>query len=275
MIRLLVDSASDIESSNKITVIPLSIHINNQTYLDQVDIQHDKFYKMLENTETFPKTSQPSPNAFVKVFEEIKANGEECICILLSSNVSGTYQSALLAKNIVDYEKIYLIDSLTGSYCVELLANEAQKCINEGKSVTEIIDILESLKKRTRIYLSVDTLEYLYRGGRLNKVSAMIGNITKIKPIITVTREGTIEVATKGVGLFRTMNEMIHIIQKEEIDENYNVYSIYTTYSENIEKFEKKLSANEIKLTNRKQLGPVVGSHLGPKAFGIMYISKN
>lgn len=276
MIRLLVDSASDISINNtdNIKVVPLSVTINDKTYLDGYELGHDEFYEMLTSSETFPKTSQPAPQAYVEAFEEAKETGDTLLCILLSSGVSGTYQSALLAKNIVDYDKIYLVDSLTGAYGVKLLVDEAEKMIKEGKTIEEIVDQLEDLKRRTRVYLSVDTLDYLCRGGRLDKKSAVIGNIVKIKPIITVTREGTIGVVGKAVGMVRAMGNIIDIINEEEVDKNYAFYTIYTAGTTNVEKLEKKISNNGTSITERVQLGPVVGTHLGPEAFGVIYITK-
>lgn len=276
MIRLLVDSASDISILNQenIKVVPLSVTINEKTYLDGYELGHDEFYEILTNSDTFPKTSQPAPQAYVEAFKEAKKAGDTLLCILLSSGVSGTYQSACLAKDIVEYDNIYIIDSLTGAYGVKLLVDEAQKLIKEGKSIEEIVAHLEDLKNRTRIYLSVNTLDYLHRGGRLDKKAAVIGNIVKIKPIITVTREGTIGVAGKAVGMVRAMGSIIDIINKEEVDTNHGFYTIYTAGTTNIEKLEKKLKGNGTAITERVQLGPVVGTHLGPEAFGVIYITK-
>ena len=177
MIRILVDSASDIPASNEdnIFVVPLSVQLNGNDYIDGVNLSHNQFYELLKSTEEFPKTSQPSPQAYLNFFEEVKKSKDELICILLSSGVSGTFQSGCLAKEIVDYDKIYLVDSLTGAYGVKLLVLEAQKLIQEGKSAKEIVEALEILKQKITIYLSVDTLEYLSKGGRLDKTAAFIG----------------------------------------------------------------------------------------------------
>lgn len=276
MIRLLVDTASDISINNtdNIKVVPLSVTINDKTYLDGYELGHDEFYEMLTSSETFPKTSQPAPQAYVEAFEEAKEAGDTLLCILLSSGVSGTYQSAVLAKSIVEYDNIYIIDSLTGAYGIKLLVDEALKLINEGKTIEEIVEQLEDLKGRTRVYLSVDTLDYLSRGGRLDKKAAVIGNLVKMKPIITVTREGTIGVVSKAVGIVRAINSLIDIVNTEGVDTNHGFYTILTTGSSNVEKLEKKLAANGTSVTGRDQLGPVVGTHVGPEGFGVIFIAK-
>ena len=276
MIRILVDSASDISITNSenILVVPLSVHLNGQDYLDGVELTHDHFYQMLTSTTEFPKTSQPSPKAFVDAFNRINPE-DELICILLSSGVSGTYQSACLAKNIVGNDKIHIVDSLTGSYGVKLLVLAAQRMIEEGKSAAEIADTLNELKKRVTVMLSVDTLEYLYKGGRLDKTSAMIGSIAKIKPVIIVTREGKIGVASKAIGMNKAMNTIADTVCSCEVDEDYPLYTIHTIGTKNIEKFESKLTDRNLSIHERIQLGPVVGTHVGPETFGVIFIAKN
>lgn len=276
MIRILVDSASDVAIKNdeNITVVPLKINMNDNEYYDGINIGHDEFYEMLTASKTFPKTSQPSPQAFAEEFEKAKEQGDELICILLSSGVSGTYQSACLAKDIVDYDRIYVIDSLTGAYGAYILLEEAQKMIAQGCTSEEIVDRIEELKGQIQIYLSVDTLEYLNRGGRLDKASAVIGGIAKIKPVITISKEGKVDVVAKAIGMVRAMNSIVNYVQEDEIDTSYPVYTIYTLGTTNIEKLEKKLEANGISVKERVQLGPVVGSHVGPEAFGIIFVKK-
>ncbi len=276
MIRLLVDSASDISVQNleNIMVVPLSVNINNNVYLDGVELGHDEFYEMLTETNDFPKTSQPSPQAFVDEFEKVKEAGDELICILLSSGVSGTYQSACLAKSIVEYDKIHVVDSLTGAYGVKLLVLEAQRCIEKGMSALEIVEKLEDLRKRVQVILSVDTLEYLYKGGRLDKKSAVIGSIAKVKPVIEVTKEGKIGVLGKTIGMVKAMNKIVDVINDKQVDKNYPVYTIYTKGTKNVEKLESKINAAGVSIYERIQLGPVVGTHLGPEAFGAIFITK-
>ena len=263
-----------IHNNENITVVPLSITLNNKTYLDGIELGHDEFYDMLVKTDDFPKLSQPAPQLFVDVFEEAKKNNDTVLCIMLSSGVSGTYQSAVLAKNMVEYDNIYIVDSLTGSYGTYLLVQEAQKMIVEGNAIEEIVERMEELKKNAMVYLSVDTLEYLYRGGRLDKKSAMIGSLAKVKPIIYVTKEGTIGVAAKAIGTNRAMNAIVDITKEYPIDTNHKFYTICTVGTKNIEKLETKL--HEVGITNieRIQMGPVVGTHTGPETYGIIYLRK-
>ena len=276
MIRILVDSASDVPYSNSenIYVVPLSVTINEKTYLDGAQLGHDEFYEMLTTSESFPKSSQPSPQLFAEVFQQAKEKGEELVCILLSSGVSGTYQSACLAKTMVDYDKIHIVDSLTGSYGVYLLVQQAQKMIQNGNSAIEIVTELEKLKDRIMVYLSVDTLEYLYRGGRLSKASALIGSVAKIKPVIYVTKEGTIGVHNKQLGVNRAIGALVDVAKNNPVDTDHGFYTICTAGTNNVEQLEEKLKESNIHITQRIQMGPVVGTHAGPEAYGIIYVKK-
>lgn len=274
MIRLLVDSASDILQNNaeNIYVVPLSINILDKDYLDGVEINNDDFYTKLTSGKVYSKTAAPSPEAYIKIFEEVKANGDELICLLLSSGVSGTYQSACIAKDVVDYDKIHVVDTLTGSYGVKLLTIEAQRMISQGATSEQIIDKIHDLKKRVKVFLSVDTLDYLHRGGRLDKKSTIIGNIAKVKPIIYT--EDKIEMYSKTIGLKKSMKFILNVALENGVDTNYPFYSIYTYGTENPEKFEAIAKENGIHVSERLQFGPVVGTHCGPEAYGCIYISK-
>ena len=276
MIRLLVDSASDILQNNaeNIYVVPLSINILDHDYLDGVEIDSNEFYKKLTSGKVYSKTAAPSPEAYIKIFEEVKANGDELVCLLLSSSVSGTYQSACLAKEVVGYDKIYVVDTLTGSYGVKLLTIEAMRMIEQGATCEQIVEKVLELKNRVKVFLSVDTLDYLHRGGRLDKKSAIIGNLAKVKPIIYVSPKGFVEMYSKTIGLKKSMKFILNVALENEVDTNYPFYSIYTYGTENPEKFEAIAKECGIEVTDRVQFGPVVGTHCGPEAYGCIYISK-
>lgn len=278
MIRFLVDSSSDFKKEyleeNNIKMISLKVNIDGKEYLDGVDLERDTFYDMLTNSDVFPKTSQPSPQAYVDFFEEVKEKGDECICIMLSGGLSGTYQAAVLAKNIVDYDGIHVVDSRSVSYGIHILFEEAKKLVAEGLNAAEIVERLEVLKKRIRIYLSVDTLEYLYRGGRLDKASYVIGGLANIKPLITVNEEGKIDVITKVIGAVKVMRIMQERIQADQPDSNYPLYTVYTSGTVNVQKLENRLERENIKIAERIHLGPTIGSHVGPEAFAVIFVAK-
>lgn len=278
MIKILIDSSADLTSTEikakNVTMIPIQITINDKNYLDGVDLDHDTFYDLLTTSTEFPKTSQPSPQEFLEAFEKVKEDGDELICILLSSALSGTFQSAQLAKNIVGYDKIYLIDSLSAVSAIRILCDKALEMINDGAKSQEIITTLNELKGRIKIYAALNTLDYLSKGGRISKAAATIGELTKIKPIITVNDEGKVEIAGKRLGINKSISYIKEKIDSFTIDQNYPIYPLYSFGEENLNKLQQKLVENNYKLANFIQVGPTIGAHLGPEAFGICFVTK-
>ena len=278
MIRIIVDSSSDytmeeIKEKN-LTLIPLTVHIDGTSYIEGENLERNEFYELLKTCQEFPKTSQPSPEAFLKVFEDAKAAGDDVICILLSSALSGTCQSAHLAKNMVEYDRIHIIDSLSATAGTELMADYALKLVNEGYSAAEIVTKVEAMKSRVRIFAALDTLEYLYKGGRLSKTSAAIGTLARLKPIITLNPEGKIDVVGKAIGKQKAISGIIEQCQKFECDPSFPIHLIYSYDTENCEKLEAKLLKNDIFAQNRTAIGAIIGAHIGPGAFGVVYVSQ-
>lgn len=279
MIKILVDSSSDYtlkEAQEKgFYFASLNVMLGGQTYLDGQNLEADQFYQILTNTTEFPKTSQPSPQDFVTCFEEAAKNGDEVICILLSSSLSGTFQCACLAKSMVDYDKIYLIDSLSATIGIRLLVEYAEKLIAEGTlSAAEIAEKIDALKSRIHICAAVDTLEYLSRGGRVSKAAAAVGEMAKLKPIITLTPEGTVSVMGKCIGKNKAISFILKHLNEVTPDPDFPLYSAFTYGTDNAEKLEQKAAAEGLQFTDRLQLGSTIGAHTGPGVFGFVYIAK-
>ncbi|MBP3594967.1 MAG: DegV family protein [Lachnospiraceae bacterium] len=278
MIRIIVDSSADYlkEDIDKKQMILASLNINldGKMYLDGVDISRDQLYEWLMESKGFPKTSQPSPEVFLKQFKEAKETGDDVICILLSSALSGTCQSAHLAKSMADYDNIYIVDSLSATHLIRFLGNKACQMRDAGASAKEISETLEELKTRTKVIAAVDTLEYLCRGGRVSKAAAAIGNLANLKPIITVNPEGEVAVIAKCVGKNKSISYILNAMQEYEIDENYPIYSIYSYGVENCFSLEAKVENAGYLLHSRKQIGATIGCHVGPGAFGVLFVHK-
>lgn len=278
MIRIIVDSSSDYQleelKQKNMELVPISITMGDQSYLDGIDLNRDDFYKMLTETTDFPKTSQPSTQSFLDIFLDAKEKGDDCICILLSSGLSGTYQGACLARNLADYDNIYIIDSLAAICIIQVLAERACALREQGYNASDIVSEVEKLKSRVKLVAALDTLEYLRRGGRLSKTAATIGELANLKPMITITEEGTIGVIGKSLGRNKAISGLIKHVKENELDLSYPVYSLYTFGTDNSEIFEEKLANEDIYPTARLQVGPTIGTHIGPNAFGIMYVIK-
>lgn len=277
MIRVLVDTSADYTveeiKAKGMELVSLHITLGETDYRDGYDLSKDRFYELLTANEEFPKTSQPTPQDFVDIFEDVKEKGDELICILLSSKLSGTYQSATLAKNIVEYDKIYLIDSLTATHGIRLMADHAQKLANEGKSAEEIVAVLEEMKSHIKILAVVDTLEYLCKGGRVSRTTAAIGEMAKIKPMITVV-EGEVAVIGKSLGKNKAIGNLLKALGECEVDERFPIYSVATLGTENCEVFEARLTAEGYSFKERLQIGATIGTHVGPGVFGMIFVTK-
>ncbi len=278
MIRILVDSSSDYTmeeiKNNGFHFVPLTISLAGNTYKDGVDLVPDRFYELLTTGGDFPMTSQPSPQDFAEIFEDVKEKGDEIICILLSSALSGTCQSAHLAKDMVDYDGIHLIDSLAATCMIKFMGNYAAKLVKEGLSAKEIVTKIEAMKGKIKVAAGLDTLEYLHKGGRLSKASATIGELANLKPIITVTEEGKVSVIGKCLGKNKALNFILKFLKNGERDTDFPLYTLYSYGTENTEKLEERLTKEGYTFDERVQLGPTIGAHIGPGAFAIIFVSK-
>lgn len=277
MIKILIDSSSDYEINEvrekNLGFIPIHVTIDQKDYADGIDFAKDEFYTLLKESKDFPKTSQPSPEAFLSSFREAKEKGDSLICILLSSALSGTCQSAMIAKDIVEYENIYIIDSLSATYPIKILADYALSLIDKGYSAEEIVGKTEELKSHVKLLAGLDTLEYLAKGGRLNKSVAAVGELANIKPIITLTQEGSVGVLGKCIGKNKAIAQVLKHLHEESISPEFPLYVIYTYGTENCEKFEEKLTEGGYSITGRLQVGATIGAHIGPNAFGVVFVT--
>ena len=278
MIKILVDSSSDLtkeEAEEKgYLFVPIGIRLEGKEYEDGVDLTKDEFYDLLVNGETFPKTSQPSPQVFLDLFEQAKKDGDEIVAILLSSALSGTYQSAVLARQMADYEGIHLIDSLTATGVIRVLADYAKGLADQGRSAAEVAALTEVFRSRVHVIAMMDTLEFLQKGGRIGKAAAMLGELARLKPLITLTEEGGVGVIGKTIGKNKAMSAMLKWLDERRLDEEFPRYSVFTSGTENCGQFEEKLAKHGITTVGRLQLGAAIGTHIGPGAFGIVYVEK-
>lgn len=275
MIRIMIDSASDCRNSEIYDYfVPMTITMDGKEYKDGIDIDSDTFYALLPNAQEIPQTSQPSPGSFLEYFEEVKENGDDLIYFSISSGLSGTMQSAYLAKDMVDYDRIYIVDTRTASHMIELLANYAKKLIAEGCTAEEIVAKCEDVKTRIKLYAGVDTLEYLQKGGRIGKASALVGSLANIKPLICVSKEGTVDAVGKALGFARAVQMLVDKVRSHEIDEAFPICSLYTHGEDNCKKLEEKLANEGYIVSERLQVGATIGVHVGPGVYGVFFVEK-
>lgn len=276
MIRIVVDSSADYSmeelKAKNIEQISLIINVDDKSYRGGIDITPDELYEMLISGEAFPTTSQPSPQDFLDVFEDAQKKGDSVVYIALSSALSGTFQTANIAKNMIDHPDIHLVDSLSATHIIRVLADYACQLRDEGKSASEIAQAVRELQPRVKVVAGLDTLEYLYKGGRLNKATAVIGELANLKPIITISEAGSISVIGKCIGRNKALAFISKTLAEKTLDPDFPVYSIYAYGTENTEKLEQKLESIDIHCQSRLQIGSTIGTHIGPGAFAVVFV---
>lgn len=273
-IRIIVDSTADLtpQVRERVTVVPLTVHFGEQEFIDGVDITGQQFYEMLETSSVLPTTSQATPYAFSAAFGQAVADGEEVIAIVVSSKLSGTYQSAIIAAE--DYPgRVHVVDSRSIAIGMAILTEYAVRLVDEGLSAAQIVTLLNQQRERVRLMAVVDTLEYLQRGGRLSKTAAIAGGILSIKPIIALV-DGEIKVLAKGRGSKQATALMNQEILKAGKDETMPTLLGYTgTSAEQLHKYRQE---NEdlwhIDVPESIVCG-VVGTHAGPGAVAVAFFT--
>lgn len=281
MIRILTDSTADIlpEQGKKlgVQIVPLNVTFENGiTYKDGIELSHDEFYERLVNCKELPVTSQPSPELFLKEFNEAKAAGDDIIAILISSNLSGTFQSATIAAEECDYDRIFIVDSGTVTMGIQLLVKMAIRLKDENKTSEEIVKILNEEKDKIRIVAIVNELKYLQKGGRLSKAAAFAGGILGIKPVV-VAKNGVIKAPGKARKMSEAIEMMFKLAEKEGgIDTTKDIMAAYCADEKFLEDILKALKEKlELDDIEYGTIGSVVGTHVGPKAAGFTYFVKN
>ncbi len=214
MLHILTDGAADMPpdwgEKYEIHTIPINIQFGSKTYLQFEDLGFDSFYKMVDETKTVPKTSQPSPHQFVQFYKKIANEGDTILSIHVTSKLSGTYTSAVLAaEELKEKYNIIPMDSAGGSLGIGFMCREARKMDRAGKSLAEILTYIDSVKTQIRIILTLDTLEYARMSGRVGALSAALASALNVKPIAAL-QNGVIEmvgkVRTRGKALDQVIN---------------------------------------------------------------------
>lgn len=273
-LKIMVDSSCGLDDKEikalNIDVFPLHIYFDNVEYKDGVDISKEVFYNKLVNEEVFPKTSLPNLALIEDKVNEYTKNNMNVIIITLSSKISGTYSA--LSSLFCDNKNVKVVDSASTICGMKYLIEEAIK--NSDKTLDEIVNILDDLKSRIRIVAVVSTLEYLHKGGRLSKTASISGNILGIKPVISVV-DGEVKLIAKKLGKKHVINYISLTHTFDQVDNNYPVYGLYSMNKENYislyNALEKKIQE---KISNVYNISPVIGAHVGPNAYGIVYIEK-
>ncbi|GIP41850.1 hypothetical protein J45TS6_03090 [Paenibacillus sp. J45TS6] len=270
---IVTDSTADIPdelvAKYQIHVVPLRVVFDQETYLDGIELSPATFYEKLGNAKVLPSTSQPSPVEFMNVYSQILNDhpGSQIVSIHLSSGMSGTYQSALLGKSMLEDEQtaeITVIDSKSASYGYGLLVVHAAQLAQAGKNAQEIEAAVLRLHQQRKLYFLVDTLEYLQKGGRIGKASAVLGTLLNIKPVLSIDDEGIIYAVEKIRGQKKAMERIIQMFEQDFAGKRINIAVGHTANPASAETFisliQTRFELGEVVYPN---IGAVIGSHVG------------
>ena len=276
--RIIVDSTSDLMPAfkNRVGIVPLTVHFGEEEFIDGVTIDHKTFYEKLVETDVLPSTSQATPAAFAEQYEQVKKAGGEAVVITLSSKLSGTYQSAMIAAQ--DYENIYVVDSGTAAIGGGILVEQAFRYLDAGMSAKEIAQRIEEDKAKIVIVALVDTLDYLKMGGRVSKTVAFAGTILNIKPVLSVIN-GDIQMLGKARGSKQGNNLLVQEIGKAGgVDFSRPVLLGYTGLSDTLLlkyiEDSRHIWEEGIENVHYTTIGSVIGTHAGPGAVAVAFFKK-
>lgn len=276
--RIVVDSTADIlpEYLNQIHTVPLTVSFGEEEYIDGVTMDHRTFYQKLIETDAMPSTSQASPAAFAEQYDQAAAADEEVVVITISSKLSGTYQSAMIAA--AGRSSVYVVDSENASVGCGILVGLALRYLRDGMTASAIAEKLQEDKKKIVVIALLDTLEYLKRGGRISKAAAFAGGLLNIKPVISIA-DGEIQLLGKARGSKMGNNLLAQQIQKVGgIDFTKPVLLGYTGLSDVLlQKYIEdssylwSASLDDVRYVS---IGSVIGAHAGPGAIAVAFFRK-
>ena len=279
-IRVVTDSTADLTPElverYGITVVPLTVFADGKAYKDKIDITNEEFYALLQSSKELPTTSQPSPAAFADVYRQLAAEGaEQIISIHISTALSGTYQSSVLAAGLVAQEvTVHNVDSKIATIGLGLLVIAAARMVEVGDSADNILQVLDEIVKKQRLYFLLDSLDNLHKGGRIGKASHLFGSLLNIKPVLCFT-DGVINVQDKVRGNKdnKALERLIEILL-EKIDPSKKLYCAMG-YCDNkktaeyiVERVKEHVNCDDFIYL---QIGSVVGTHIGMGAVGMAF----
>ncbi|MBQ8536913.1 MAG: DegV family protein [Clostridia bacterium] len=274
--RIITDSAADFTHAELakygVRCVFTQVVFGSEAFTPGVDLSAEAFWQRLLADE-IAKTSQPSPEAFLKEFEAAKAANEEAVYVGLSSGVSGTFQSAKMAADMCGWSGIHLVDTLTGTAAQKLLALHACLMRDLGKTAAEIAATLERMRSRVKLFASLDTLEYLARSGRIPKALAGLGALTQLKPLLEVSPDGRITLGGKAFGRHRAIEGLAKRIASFKMDSAHPIIPLYSYCANNCQALLHKLAALGINISCEPcAIGPSIAPHIGPNAYGMVFV---
>ena len=273
-VAIVTDSTADLPTALRerhgIAMVPLNAHFGDETFRDQIDITTDEFMARLARASALPRTSQPSPARFEETFRALAADHDAVVAVLISSRLSGTLQAATLAvQAVAEVVPVEIVDSRNGSMGLGLQVLRAAELAERGLAAPAIAERLRAETAANHIVFSVDTLEFLQRGGRIGRAAALLGGLLQLKPLLRVD-EGQVVPFERTRTRARAIQGLVDFVRGLPHVERLSV--LYSTSLPDAETLADRL-ALELSLPREAivvaQMGPVIGTHVGPGAMGV------
>jgi DegV family protein with EDD domain len=275
MIKIVTDSTAYLPEAivrqHDIRVVPLYVHFGEEAFREGVELSDKEFYARLKEAPALPTTSQPSAGEFHQIFEELAEAGHEIVTLTISSKLSGTWNSAMAAKEMLPEARISIVDTLSTAVGLHLMVNAAVEAAAAGATRQEIVDKIEEIKKTSQLWFVVDTLEYLAKGGRIGNARAFMGTLLKVKPILTL-QDGAIEPCEQVRSKPKALARMLEIA--EEYVGSKGPQAKVAVLNALVPAEAEALGQELVERIGCAppllgDLGPVIGTHTGPGVVGI------
>lgn len=272
-VRIVTDSTADLPpelvEQYGITVVPLKVFFGSDYFLDGIDLTKEEFFQRMAASKELPTTSQPTPNEFAEAYRPLVEEGADIVSIHISSHMSGTVQSAQLAKTMLNYDGLEVIDSQAVSVLLGMVVLGAARAAEAGHSRAEVVALAHSIMANHKVYFMVDTLEYLQRGGRIGKAQAFLGTVLNVKPVCTI-KEGIIYPYEKVRGRKKALGRMVQLLAGGFNGEPLFCFMTHGNDPEGLE-YTKGLVREQLNCAEIMdcQMGSVVGTHAGPGIIGV------
>lgn len=274
MLRIVTDSSAglphDLLEAYDIKVVPLKIHFGETTYREGEDLDNARFYQLLGQAEQLPTTSQPSAGEFYEVYSRLTANGDSVISIHISSKLSGTCQSAMVAKAMLPEADITIIDTLSACMGHGMIVLAAAEAVQKGKSRDEVIALVERVINGIQILFVVDTLEYLQKGGRIGGAAALLGTLLQLKPLLEI-RDGRVEPLERVRSRKKAVRRALEVLTERFDGQGpLRMMILHAQCPEEAEQLAQKVgelfTCTDLHLA---EISPVIGTHAGPGTLGL------
>lgn len=277
-VHVVTDSGSDlpkkVRDKYNIHVVPLTIQFGEDIYIDGTDLSAEEFYQKLSVSSELPSTCQPSPADFVKCYESISEPEDHIISVHLSSKLSGTYQSAVLASSMIEGRHIHILDSKSASIGIGLVTVAVAEALANGASVEDAVKEGERVIEESEVYFVVDTLEYLKRNGRIGAASALVGSLLNIKPVLTL-EDGIVTPYDKVRGKSKAVKRITDLLLEYTKAHSDRKFRLGLTHAECLDEakiikddIQSQVDIEDIMI---EYIGPTIGVHVGPGTVALMW----